>query len=88
MTYLVFLHRIHLRGGRAIKVETLVDNLPGYPDNVKRNARGHYYVGLGGVRFQGSSLIGSFLDLVGPYPAVKVLITKVSRITGVLTLVI
>ncbi|GFO21761.1 adipocyte plasma membrane-associated protein [Plakobranchus ocellatus] len=68
--------KIHLAGPRAGQREILVENLPGYPDNIKRNERGNYYVGLGSVRFQGSSPLGSFLDLVGPYPAVKRTITK------------
>ncbi|GFR58386.1 adipocyte plasma membrane-associated protein [Elysia marginata] len=68
--------KIHLSGSRAGQREVLVSNLPGYPDNIKRNSRGHYYVGLGSVRFEGSSPLGSFLDLVGPYPVVKRIITK------------
>ncbi|XP_012944585.2 adipocyte plasma membrane-associated protein [Aplysia californica] len=69
--------RIYLKGPRANSVEVLTENLPGYPDNIKRNSRGNYYVGMGSVRFQGSSPIGSFLDLVGPYPPIKRFITKI-----------
>ncbi|XP_059150785.1 adipocyte plasma membrane-associated protein-like [Physella acuta] len=69
--------KIHLSGPRVGQREPLVTNLPGYPDNLKRNSRGFYYVGMGSVRFKGSSLIGSFLDLVAPYPPIKRLVTKI-----------
>ncbi|RUS84882.1 hypothetical protein EGW08_007351 [Elysia chlorotica] len=68
--------KIFVTGSRAGERSVLVSNLPGYPDNIKQNSRGHYYVGLGSVRFVGSSPLGSFLDLVGPYPALKKIITK------------
>ncbi|KAK3750508.1 hypothetical protein RRG08_053878 [Elysia crispata] len=68
--------KIYLTGRQAGQREVLVSNLPGYPDNIKPNSRGHYYVGLGSVRFVGSSPLGSFLDLVGPYPAVKRTVAK------------
>jgi len=55
-----------------------MDNLPGFPDNIKPNSRGNFYVGLGSVRFKGSSPLGSFLDLIGPYPKVKQIIAAVS----------
>ena len=34
-------------------------------------------MGMASVRFEGASPIGSFLDIVGPHPAVKRFIAKV-----------
>ena len=58
-------------------MEIFHDNLPGYPDNIKRTPRGTFYVGMSVARYEGSSPIGPFLDLVGPYPALKRIIAKV-----------
>ncbi|CAL1546403.1 unnamed protein product [Lymnaea stagnalis] len=69
--------KIYLKGPNTGQVEVLIDNLPGYPDNIKENDRGNYYVGMGSVRFQGSSPIGSFLDIVSQYPSIKRIVTKV-----------
>ena len=43
-SYRVHLH--HLRGARAGTTEVLLDNLPGYPDNLARGEDGRYWVGL------------------------------------------
>ena len=58
-------------------MEVFYDNLPGYPDNIKLSGRGTFYVGLTVARFKGASPIGSFLDIIAPYPALKRFITKV-----------
>ena len=58
-------------------MEVFHDNLPGYPDNIKATPRGTFYVGLSVARYEGSSPIGSLLDLVGPYPLLKRIIAKV-----------
>ena len=69
--------RFNIKGPRAGYTDVFIDNLPGYPDNIKINAKGNFYVGMASVRFEGASPIGSFLDIVGPYPAVKRFIAKV-----------
>lgn len=66
-----------LKGPRAGQSDVITQNLPGYPDNIKLNSRQNFYVGLGSVRYQGVSLLGPFLDLIGPYPAIKRFLTKV-----------
>lgn len=75
-----FCYSYFLKGERAGQSDVIVQNLPGYPDNIKLNSRGNFYVGLGSVRYQGVSLLGPFLDLIGPYPAIKRFLTKVQYI--------
>lgn len=70
-----------MRGPKTGQSEIILDNLPGYPDNLNLNSRGNFYAGLGSVRFEGVSLIGPFLDLVGPYPTIKKILTKVNKNT-------
>ncbi|KAJ8381976.1 hypothetical protein SKAU_G00027540 [Synaphobranchus kaupii] len=50
--------------------------MPGYPDNIRASDRGTFLVGINTIRFRGR-LPPSFLDLIGPYPAIKRFITKV-----------
>lgn len=66
-----------MKGPKKGQMELFYNNLPGYPDNIKSTPRSTYFVGLSVARFEGSSPIGSFLDLVGPYPAIKRLVAKV-----------
>ncbi|XP_046359290.2 adipocyte plasma membrane-associated protein-like isoform X1 [Haliotis rufescens] len=75
---LVRIRRYYLNGPKQGETDILIDNLPGYPDNIKLNSQGHFYVGLGSVRFEGASVLGSFLDIIAPYPALKRLMTKVT----------
>ncbi|XP_053376691.1 adipocyte plasma membrane-associated protein-like [Mercenaria mercenaria] len=76
------IRRFYLKGEKAGTSDIFVDNLPGYPDNIKLNTRGNFYVGSGSVRFKGSSPIGSFLDLIGPYPSVKKVIAAVTPLSA------
>ncbi|KAH9487896.1 hypothetical protein Btru_067353 [Bulinus truncatus] len=69
--------KVYIKGPNAGQKEAFISNLPGYPDNIKPNSRGNFYIGMGSVRFQGSSPIGSFLDNVAPYPSIKRFLTKV-----------
>lgn len=71
--------RYYLTGEKQGTSDIFIDNLPGYPDNIKSNSRGNFFVGMGSVRFEGSSPIGSFLDLIGPYPGLKKIIVAVSK---------
>ena len=41
---------IHVAGPRAGETEVLLDNLPGFPDNVERGPRGWFWVGLVSAR--------------------------------------
>ncbi|XP_060072783.1 adipocyte plasma membrane-associated protein-like [Ylistrum balloti] len=72
------LSRLYLKGPKTGQMDIFSDNLPGYPDNIKINNHGNFYVGLGAVRYEGVSKIGPFLDLVGPYPGIKNFIAKVT----------
>ncbi|XP_052778591.1 adipocyte plasma membrane-associated protein-like [Mya arenaria] len=72
------IRRYYLTGEKAGTSDIFIDNLPGYPDNIKPNSRGNLYVGMGSVRFQGSSPIGSFLDIIGPYPKIKQIIAAIT----------
>lgn len=40
------LHKLWLRGDKAGQVETLLSNLPGFPDNINNNADGTFWMGL------------------------------------------
>lgn len=55
--------------------EVFVDNLPGYPDNIRMSTTGTYRVGLTTTRFPG--FFPPFLDAIAPYPALKRFIVKV-----------
>ena len=80
--YFQFFFRIYLKGPKAGHKEVFTDNLPGYPDNIKRSQRGTFFVGLTSPRFHGSNRLGiSFLDAISPYPAVKRFIGKVQKFT-------
>ena len=42
--------RLWLTGPKRGKRETFIDNLPGYPDNIHRDATGLYWVGPTAIR--------------------------------------
>uniref|UniRef100_A0A6G1REA3 Adipocyte plasma membrane associated protein n=1 Tax=Hypotaenidia okinawae TaxID=2861861 RepID=A0A6G1REA3_9GRUI len=68
--------RYWVSGTNAGKKEVFVDNLPGYPDNIRLSATGLYRVGISTTRFP--SFFAPFLDALGPYPFLKRLIAKVT----------
>ncbi|GGC87654.1 ABC transporter permease [Chelatococcus reniformis] len=49
-TWLCRIHRLWIAGPRAGQCEILVDNLPGYPDNINRASDGTYWLALVGIR--------------------------------------
>lgn len=63
-------------GANAGKKVVFVDNLPGYPDNIRLSNMGLYRVGISTTRFPG--FFSPFLDALGPYPFLKRSITKVT----------
>ncbi|XP_018429120.1 PREDICTED: adipocyte plasma membrane-associated protein-like [Nanorana parkeri] len=67
--------RYWLSGSKTGMKEVFVDNLPGYPDNIRMSTTGTYRVGLTTTRFPG--FFPPFLDAIAPYPAVKRFIVKV-----------
>ncbi|WP_322867547.1 ABC transporter permease [Aquicoccus sp. G2-2] len=42
--------RYYFDGPKAGKVELVIDDLPGYPDNLNRSSDGHYWLAIMGVR--------------------------------------
>ncbi|XP_036374423.1 adipocyte plasma membrane-associated protein [Megalops cyprinoides] len=68
--------RYWLKGPKAGTKEVVLNNMPGYPDNIRASDRGTFLVGITTIRFPGR-LFPPFLDLIGPYPAVKRFMTKV-----------
>jgi ribose transport system permease protein len=49
-TWLCRIYRYWIAGEKAGQLELLVDNLPGYPDNVNRASDGTYWLALVGIR--------------------------------------
>ncbi|XP_063301205.1 adipocyte plasma membrane-associated protein-like [Pelobates fuscus] len=71
--------RYWLTGSRRGVHEVFVDNMPGYPDNIRLSSRDTYRIGLSTTRFPG--LFPPFLDALAPYPALKRLIVKVTPLS-------
>uniref|UniRef100_A0A3Q3MFJ7 Zgc:194209 n=2 Tax=Mastacembelus armatus TaxID=205130 RepID=A0A3Q3MFJ7_9TELE len=67
--------RYWLRGPKAGTKETVMDNMIGYPDNIRLSDHGTFLVGMTTPRFQ--KLLPPFLDIIAPYPAVKRFLAKV-----------
>ncbi|MBM4280655.1 MAG: SMP-30/gluconolactonase/LRE family protein [Deltaproteobacteria bacterium] len=58
------LWRLGLSGDRKNLKEVVVENLPGFPDNLSRSPRGTYWLGLSSTRKR-------LIDLTHPYPLWK-----------------
>ncbi|XP_062373718.1 adipocyte plasma membrane-associated protein [Sardina pilchardus] len=67
--------RYWLKGPQAGTKDILMSNMPGYPDNIRLSDRGTFLVGITTTRFR-RRFMPPFLDLIGPYPAVKRFMTK------------
>ncbi|XP_068132849.1 adipocyte plasma membrane-associated protein-like [Hyperolius riggenbachi] len=72
--------RFWLSGTKAGMKEVFVDNLPGYPDNIRMSTTGTYRVGLSTTRFPG--FFPPFLDAIAPYPALKRFIVKMTPLAA------
>ncbi len=64
--------RIQLTGPLAGEVDVLIDNLPGFPDNVRCGARGVCWIALVTVR-------NGLLDSMGPHPWRRKLLARLPR---------
>ncbi|KAK2859137.1 hypothetical protein Q5P01_003757 [Channa striata] len=64
-----------LKGLKAGTVEIVLENMVGYPDNIRLSDHGTFLVGITTPRFR--KLIPPFLDMIAPYPAVKRFLGKV-----------
>ncbi|XP_034529553.1 adipocyte plasma membrane-associated protein [Notolabrus celidotus] len=67
--------RYWLKGPKAGSKEILMDNMIGYPDNIRLSDHGTFLVGITTTRFR--KLMPPFLDLIAPYPAIKRFLAKV-----------
>ncbi|KAM3926102.1 adipocyte plasma membrane-associated protein-like [Leptodactylus fuscus] len=72
--------RYWLAGSKAGVREVFVDNLPGYPDNIRISTVGTYRVGISTIRFPG--FFPPFLDAIAPYPALKRFIVKMTPLSA------
>ncbi|KAI4904623.1 hypothetical protein NFI96_014605 [Prochilodus magdalenae] len=68
--------RFWLKGPKAGTKEIVLNNMVGYPDNIRVSDRGTFLVGINTVRFRGR-LLPPFLDLLGPYPALKRFVARI-----------
>uniref|UniRef100_A0A673FQY4 Adipocyte plasma membrane-associated protein-like n=1 Tax=Sinocyclocheilus rhinocerous TaxID=307959 RepID=A0A673FQY4_9TELE len=74
-TSIAHIIKFWLKGPKAGTKEVVLNNMIGYPDNIRLSDRGTFLVGVTTVRFRGR-LFPPFLDLIGPYPALKSFIVK------------
>jgi len=58
-----------LKGPKTGKSEIFIDGLPGFPDNIKKNGRGSFYIPLVMPRIP-------IVDKMGEYPTIRMMITK------------
>lgn len=49
-TLLCRVDRLWIRGPKAGQIETVMENLPGYPDNINRASDGNYWLAFAGMR--------------------------------------
>ncbi|XP_019132418.2 adipocyte plasma membrane-associated protein [Larimichthys crocea] len=66
--------RFWLKGPQAGTKEVVMDNMIGYPDNIRLSDHGTFLVGITTTRFR--KVTPPFLDTIAPYPAVKRLLAK------------
>lgn len=68
------LRRVHVAGLNKGGMDTFVDNLPGFPDNIRRSSSGGYWVAMSAVRPNPGF---SMLDFLAQRPWIKKLVFKV-----------
>ncbi|XP_061571300.1 adipocyte plasma membrane-associated protein [Cololabis saira] len=71
--------RYWLKGPKAGTKEVVMDNMIGYPDNIRLSDHRTFLVGITTPRFR--KFLPPFLDMIAPYPAVKRLLAKVVPLT-------
>lgn len=76
--------RYWLKGLKAGTKEVVLDNMIGYPDNIRLSDHGTFLVGIATPRFQ--KFLPPFLDLTAPYPAAKRFLVKVGVQTTLIRL--
>lgn len=60
-----------------------MDNMIGYPDNIRLSDHGTFLVGITTTRFR--KLMPPFLDTIAPYPAIKRFLAKVGVLHSLTT---
>jgi len=65
-------HRFWLKGDRAGQHEVWLDDLPGFPDNVRFNGRDRFWVAIPAPR-------NRLLDLLAPFPALRFCVIQLAR---------
>ena len=68
--------RVHVSGLNKGGMDTFIDNLPGFPDNIRRGSSGGYWVAMSAVRPNPGF---SMLDFLSQRPWLKKLIFKVGH---------
>lgn len=66
--------KYHLKGSRVGVFDVFLDNMPGFPDNIRMSHNGTYWVGLAFVRRREKF---SFADALGPYPMIRNMLAKI-----------
>jgi sugar lactone lactonase YvrE len=64
--------RYWLAGPKAGTNDIFIDNLPGFPDNLSSNGKGRFWLALITPR-------DPALDLISPYPFIKLIVTKLPK---------
>lgn len=72
----VSIFRYYIKGVDEGKVEVFMDNLPGFPDNIRASSNGGYWIGISAVRKAPFSM----LDMLASKPLARKLIAKVMKI--------
>ena len=65
-------HRYWLQGARAGSSEVFIDNLPGFPDNIRFNGRDRFWLAIPVKR-------SPFLDALAPHPQLRFGLMQVAR---------
>ncbi|XP_026080313.1 adipocyte plasma membrane-associated protein [Carassius auratus] len=72
-TTMARIRRVHVSGLNKGGMDTFIDNLPGFPDNIRRSSSGGYWVSMSAVRPNPGF---SMLDFLSQRPWLKKLIFK------------
>ncbi|XP_042592298.1 adipocyte plasma membrane-associated protein [Cyprinus carpio] len=72
-TTMARIRRVHVSGLNKGGMDTFIDNLPGFPDNIRRSSSGGYWVAMSAVRPNPGF---SMLDFLSQRPWLKKLIFK------------
>ncbi|OEL34630.1 Protein STRICTOSIDINE SYNTHASE-LIKE 4 [Dichanthelium oligosanthes] len=70
--------RYHITGDKKGTVEKFIDNLPGFPDNIRYDGEGRYWIALAGGRTPQ-------WDLLTKYPFVRKLVYLVEKFVAITT---